>query len=195
MTILRGFLLYFLETGILPGYGAFSNTGDMVASLGKCLETGTAHFINRLQDAPDMKTMVKRLTRQFPEATIEKILGRNHTATLTQYMTEYSDQISHLNQAKEPKPDMDLLRQSGSQLVTIADEFVTKEREAVNRMFKLAQRAPIYFTIILAAMLLGSSESVPVVNGELQLGTWQSVLFIELDGPRERSITLQLWGE
>ena len=47
----------------------------------------------------------------------------------------------------------------------------------------------------LAAMLLGSSESVPVVNGELQLGTWQSVLFIELDGPRERSITLQLWGE
>ena len=47
----------------------------------------------------------------------------------------------------------------------------------------------------LAAMLLGSSESIPVVDGELQLGTWQSVLFIELDGPRERSITLQLWGE
>lgn len=47
----------------------------------------------------------------------------------------------------------------------------------------------------LAAMLLGSSEAIPVVNGELQLGTWQSVLFIELDGPRERSITLQLWGE
>ena len=47
----------------------------------------------------------------------------------------------------------------------------------------------------LAAMLLGSSESIPVVNGELQLGTWQSVLFIELDGPRERSIPLQLWGE
>lgn len=47
----------------------------------------------------------------------------------------------------------------------------------------------------LAAMLLGSSEAIPVVDGELQLGTWQSVLFIELDGPRERSITLQLWGE
>ena len=47
----------------------------------------------------------------------------------------------------------------------------------------------------LAAMLLGSSESIPVVDGELQLGNWQSVLFIELDGPRERSITLQLWGE
>ena len=47
----------------------------------------------------------------------------------------------------------------------------------------------------LAAMLLGSSEAIAVVDGELQLGTWQSVLFIELDGPRERSITLQLWGE
>ena len=67
-------ILYFLETGILPWYGSFSKAGDMAASLEQCLETGAAHFIKRLKNAPDMKTMVKRLIRQFPEGIIEKIL-------------------------------------------------------------------------------------------------------------------------
>ena len=70
----EGAILHFLETGILPGYGSLSKAGDTAASLEKWLETGAAHFINRLKDAPDMKTMVKRLTRQFPETIIEKIL-------------------------------------------------------------------------------------------------------------------------
>ena len=38
------------------------------------------------------------------------------------------------------------------------------------------------------AMLLGGSVSVPVVDGELDLGTWQSVLLVECDGPRTRSL-------
>ena len=46
----------------------------MAAFLEKCLETGAAHFIKRLKDASDMKTMVKRLIRQFPETIIEKML-------------------------------------------------------------------------------------------------------------------------
>jgi secondary thiamine-phosphate synthase enzyme len=34
--------------------------------------------------------------------------------------------------------------------------------------------------------LLGSSESVSVMDGELQLGQWQRVLLVELDGPRPK---------
>ncbi|MBO7444390.1 MAG: YjbQ family protein, partial [Methanobrevibacter sp.] len=34
------------------------------------------------------------------------------------------------------------------------------------------------------AFLLGSSETIPIVDGRLDLGTWQSIFFIELDGPR-----------
>lgn len=45
------------------------------------------------------------------------------------------------------------------------------------------------------ALLLGSSEVIPVVEGELHLGRWQSVLLVELDGPRERTMSLQLVGE
>ncbi len=47
----------------------------------------------------------------------------------------------------------------------------------------------------LIAMLLGSSEAIPVTGGELVLGTWQSVMLVELDGPRQRTVSLYLWGE
>ncbi|PSQ63758.1 MAG: hypothetical protein BRD21_01580, partial [Halobacteriales archaeon SW_8_66_22] len=32
------------------------------------------------------------------------------------------------------------------------------------------------------------SVTVPVDDGSLQLGTWQSILFIECDGPRTRQV-------
>jgi secondary thiamine-phosphate synthase enzyme len=40
----------------------------------------------------------------------------------------------------------------------------------------------------LRATLLGESVAVPVAEGELALGRWQSVLFVECDGPRTRSL-------
>jgi secondary thiamine-phosphate synthase enzyme len=47
----------------------------------------------------------------------------------------------------------------------------------------------------LMAMMLNTSEVIPIVEGKLALGTWQSVLFFELDGPRIRTILLQISGE
>ena len=45
------------------------------------------------------------------------------------------------------------------------------------------------------AMLLGTAgESVPVRDGELCLGTWQRVLFIELDRERDRRWLIQVVG-
>jgi secondary thiamine-phosphate synthase enzyme len=46
----------------------------------------------------------------------------------------------------------------------------------------------------LRAMVLGHTLSVPVRNGELALGYWQSIILAELDGPRERSIHVQVLG-
>ncbi len=47
----------------------------------------------------------------------------------------------------------------------------------------------------LMAMMLSTSEVIPVVDGKLALGTWQSVLFFELDGPRTRTVSVQISGE
>ena len=46
----------------------------------------------------------------------------------------------------------------------------------------------------LRAMVLGHTLSVPLRNGELALGYWQSIILAELDGPRERTIHVQVLG-
>jgi secondary thiamine-phosphate synthase enzyme len=45
----------------------------------------------------------------------------------------------------------------------------------------------------LRAALIGPSESIPVVRGELGLGTWQQVVLIDFDDrPRERIVSVQV---
>ncbi|OGG13645.1 hypothetical protein A2773_06240 [Candidatus Gottesmanbacteria bacterium RIFCSPHIGHO2_01_FULL_39_10] len=44
----------------------------------------------------------------------------------------------------------------------------------------------------MASSLIGAFLVLPVQKGKLNLGTWQSVLLIELDGPRERNISITL---
>lgn len=47
----------------------------------------------------------------------------------------------------------------------------------------------------LMALMLNTSEVIPIVDGKLFLGTWQSLLFFELDGSRKRTIFCQITGE
>ena len=42
------------------------------------------------------------------------------------------------------------------------------------------------------AALLGPSELVGVRGGELLLGTWQRLILLEFDGPRQRQISVQI---
>jgi secondary thiamine-phosphate synthase enzyme len=42
------------------------------------------------------------------------------------------------------------------------------------------------------AAILGPSETIPVQQGSLLLGTWQAVMLVELDGPRERRIVVTI---
>jgi secondary thiamine-phosphate synthase enzyme len=45
----------------------------------------------------------------------------------------------------------------------------------------------------LLGLLMPASESMAVVNGELAMGSWQSLFFVELDGPRAaREVQLHL---
>lgn len=47
----------------------------------------------------------------------------------------------------------------------------------------------------LMAMMLNNTEIIPIVDGKLGLGTYQSILFFELDGARKRTILCQVSGE
>jgi len=46
----------------------------------------------------------------------------------------------------------------------------------------------------LRAILLGHSVCVPVEDGRPALGTWQRILFVDLDGPRHRTVRAGVWG-
>jgi len=43
--------------------------------------------------------------------------------------------------------------------------------------------------------LVGASQLVPVEGGDLQLGTWQGVYLVELDGPRRRQVLLRFLAD
>ncbi|AVX30682.1 secondary thiamine-phosphate synthase enzyme YjbQ [Carboxydocella sp. JDF658] len=44
------------------------------------------------------------------------------------------------------------------------------------------------------ASLLGSSVTVIIEEGRLQLGTWQGIYLAEFDGPRERKVYVKVQG-
>ncbi len=46
------------------------------------------------------------------------------------------------------------------------------------------------------AAILGPQETIPIKNGELELGRWQACMFCELDGPRnDRKIIVTILGD
>ena len=47
----------------------------------------------------------------------------------------------------------------------------------------------------LQQLMLGSSETIPLVEGTMQFGRYQSIFFIELDQPRSREVMVQIVGE
>jgi secondary thiamine-phosphate synthase enzyme len=44
----------------------------------------------------------------------------------------------------------------------------------------------------LRAVLLGMSETILIEDGHFVLGTWQSIFFVELDGPRNRTVQVKI---
>jgi secondary thiamine-phosphate synthase enzyme len=42
----------------------------------------------------------------------------------------------------------------------------------------------------LKAAILGPGETVPVRGGRLLLGTWQAIMLVDLDGPRQRRVVV-----
>ncbi len=42
------------------------------------------------------------------------------------------------------------------------------------------------------SLMTGTSQTLPIEYGKLQLGRWQAVFFCEYDGPRERTVWVQI---
>lgn len=45
------------------------------------------------------------------------------------------------------------------------------------------------------SLLASASQTIPVIDGSLQLGRWQRIFFLELDRARDRRVFIQVMGE
>lgn len=72
------------------------------------------------------------------------------------------------------------------------DDFLIRDPQT---MAGVADEEPLNGHSHIKQMLLGAaSETIPVIDGELALGQWQRVLFIELDQSRPRKVRLHAQG-
>ena len=76
------------------------------------------------------------------------------------------------------------------------DEIVPKDREYlhddIEKRKNCPKEEPKNAHAHLKALLMGASETLPIKNGKLSLGKWQRIFFVELDGPRKRTFSIEL---
>ena len=76
-------------------------------------------------------------------------------------------------------------------MVAYLEQLAPKAREYAHNRSTVDGRDNAHAHIL--GLLMPASESIPVCGGELSLGTWQALFFVELDGPRpKREVHLQL---
>lgn len=68
----------------------------------------------------------------------------------------------------------------------LLEDVLTAVRDIAHKRGYLHDRIDNNAAAHVAASIIGSSVTVPIIDGRLRLGTWQRVLAIELDGPRSR---------
>jgi secondary thiamine-phosphate synthase enzyme len=49
---------------------------------------------------------------------------------------------------------------------------------------------PSHVTDHILSSIIGASIVIPILDSKLELGTWQRIVLVELDGPRERTVVL-----
>ncbi|ASQ91588.1 secondary thiamine-phosphate synthase enzyme [Prosthecochloris sp. GSB1] len=78
-------------------------------------------------------------------------------------------------------------------MVTFLKRLVPKDGDYLHNLAPLDGRDNAHSHLM--GLFMNASETIPFANGELLLGKWQSVFFVELDGPRpERSVMMQISG-
>jgi secondary thiamine-phosphate synthase enzyme len=72
------------------------------------------------------------------------------------------------------------------------DDFLQVVEQMIPRIHFRHAHDPSHAWSHMASSIIGPSLAIPVSAGTLVRGTWQSVMLVELDGPRERSVHITL---
>lgn len=79
-------------------------------------------------------------------------------------------------------------------MTTFLKRFIPKDGDWLHNIDTIDGRDNAHSHLL--GLFMGSSETVPFADGKLLLGQWQSIFFVELDGPREkREVLVHIQGE
>ena len=84
-----------------------------------------------------------------------------------------------INEGADPNVAKDILM-AVNKIVPMQDEYTHSEGNSAAHI---------------KTSLFGSSVQIPVEEGRLTLGTWQSIFLCEFDGPRNRRVIVQVVGK
>ncbi|MBI2621218.1 MAG: YjbQ family protein [Candidatus Levybacteria bacterium] len=86
--------------------------------------------------------------------------------------------------------------------VTTADLDPGTDKDLINFLRKISPNIsynhphdPTHTPDHLLSSVIGTSVAIPVENRELELGTWQRIILVELNGPKQRKIKISFLEE
>ncbi len=123
-----------------------------------------------------IKTRKKREIVDITEAVEKALAGKSGICHLTILHTTAALTTADL----DPGTDLDML-----------DAF----EAMVPKLHYRHPHNPAHVPDHILSALIGSSVALPAEKGRLLLGTWQRVVLVELDGPRERQVVLAVVAE
>lgn len=126
-----------------------------------------------------IRTRAKReivdITEQLQRMLGPKVLGREGFCHLSVLHTTAALTTADL----DPGTDLDML-----------DAF----EQLIPRLGYRHPHDPSHVPDHILSALIGTSVSIAVEDGKLVLGTWQRIVLVELDGPRERQLVVGFSG-
>lgn len=137
-------------------------------------------FIHRIPLATEAPVQLLDVTEEVREALRASGVRDGILTVISRHTTAFVN----LNEV-EPNLQEDMR--------TWLESFVPKDRDYLHNRDTVDDRDNAHSHLM--GLLLNASETIPVVDGELSLGTWQSILFVEVDGPRpRRELTVHVMG-
>lgn len=126
-----------------------------------------------------IKTRKKREVLDITDQ-VEEQLGRNGSASGVCHLLVLHTTVALTTADLDPGTDLDML-----------DAF----EAMIPKLRYRHPHNPAHVPDHILSALIGTSITLPFEKKKLILGTWQRVVLIELDGPRERELALSVSGE
>jgi secondary thiamine-phosphate synthase enzyme len=123
-----------------------------------------------------IKTRKKREIVDITEQVEQALMGRSGICQLTLLHTTAALTTADL----DPGTDLDML-----------DAF----EAMIPKLHYRHPHNPAHVPDHILSALIGASVALPAEKGKLLLGTWQRLVLVELDGPRERQLVLAVVAE